>query len=78
MIFDSFIKEGEKKGKESQEYKTAHDKYMNLFKLDKQKEAHILSPNQYLNKMRTLKALKLVVSAVLTGVAVSLSTITLD
>lgn len=78
MIFDSFIKEGEKKGKESQEYKTAHDKYMNLFKLDKQKEAHILSPNQYLNKMRTLKALKLVISAVLTGVAVSLSTITLD
>ncbi len=78
MIFDSFIKEGEKKGKDSQEYKVAHDKYMNLFKLDKQKEAHILSPNQYLNKMRTLKALKLVVSAVLTGVAVSLSTITLD
>ena len=78
MIFDSFIKEGEKRGKESQEYKTAHDKYMNLFKLDKQKEAHILSPNQYLNKMRTLKALKLVISAVLTGVAVSLSTITLD
>lgn len=78
MIFDSFVKEGEKQGKNSEEYKTAHNRYLEAFKLNKSKDVKILSPTQYLTKTRGLKAVKLVGSAVLTGVAVSLSTITLD
>ena len=78
MIFDSFVKEGEKQGKNSEEYKNAHNRYLEAFKLNKSKDVKILSPTQYLTKTRGLKAVKLVGSAVLTGVAVSLSTITLD
>lgn len=78
MIFDSFVKEGEKQGKNSDEYKSAHNRYLEAFKLNKSKDVKILSPTQYLTKTRGLKAVKLVGSAVLTGVAVSLSTITLD
>lgn len=78
MIFDSFVKEGEKQGKLSEQYKAAHDRYLEAFKLNKSKDVKILSPTQYLAKTRGLKAVKLVLSAVLTGVAVSLSTITLD
>lgn len=75
MIFNSFIKEGEKRGKQSEQYKTAHNKYMEMFCASISKEIKAVSPNAYLAKERGVKALKLVVSSVLTGVAITEATI---
>ena len=78
MIFNSFVKEGEKRGKTSEQYKTANKKYMDMFCANLSKEIKTQSPSQYLAKVRGIKSVSLVLSAVLTGVAVSLSSITTD
>ena len=78
MIFNSFVKEGEKRGKLSEQYKTANKKFMDLFCSNLSKEVKTQSPAQYLAKVRGIKSLSLVCSAVLTGVAVSLSSIMTD
>lgn len=78
MIFDSFLKEGEKKGKQSEQYKRANEKFMSLFCLDLSSEVKAVSPRAYMAKQRGVKALKLVLGAVLTGVAIADATISLD
>lgn len=75
MIFNSFVKEGEKQGKMSEQYKAANKKFMDLFCANLSKEIKTVSPTAYLAKERGFKALKLVLSAVLTGVAISEATI---
>lgn len=78
MIFDSFLKEGEKKGKQSEQYKKANDKFMSLYGANLSSEVKAVSPKVFMAKQRGMKALKLVLSAVLTGVAIAEATITLD
>lgn len=78
MIFNSFIKEGEKLGKQSPQYKAANKKFMDLFCANLSKEVKAVSPRVYLAKERGFKALKLVLAAVLTGVAITEATITLN
>lgn len=78
MIFDSFLKEGEKKGKQSEQYKKANEKFMSLFCANLSSEVKAVSPRVFMAKQRGTKALKLVLSAVLTGVAIADATITLD
>lgn len=78
MIFDSFLKEGEKQGKSSKQYKEANEKFMSLFCANLSSEVKAVSPRVFMAKQRGMKALKLVLSAVLTGVAIADATITLD
>ena len=78
MIFDSFLKEGEKKGKQSEQYKKANEKFMSLYGANLSHEVKAVSPKVFMAKQRGMKALKLVLSAVLTGVAIAEATITLD
>ena len=78
MIFDSFLKEGEKKGKQSEQYKRANEKYMSLYGANLSREIKAVSPRVFMAKQRGVKAIKLVLSAVLTGVAIAEATITLD
>ena len=78
MIFDSFLKEGEKKGKQSEQYKRANEKYMSLYGANISREVKTVSPRVFIAKQRGVKALKLVLSAVLTGVAIAEATINLD
>lgn len=78
MIFDSFLKEGEKKGKQSEQYKKANEKFMSLYGANLSREVKAVSPKVFMAKQRGVKALKLVLSAVLTGVAIAEATITLD
>ena len=78
MIFDSFLKEGEKKGKQSEQYKKANEKFMSLYGTNLSREVKAVSPRVFMAKQRGVKALKLVLSAVLTGVAIAEATITLD
>lgn len=78
MIFDSFLKEGEKKGKQSEQYKKANDKFMSLYGANLSHEVKAVSPKVFMAKQRGMKAIKLVLGAVLTGVAIAEATITLD
>ena len=78
MIFDSFLKEGEKKGKQSEQYKRANEKYMSLYGANLSREVKAVSPRVFMAKQRGVKALKLVLSAVLTGVAIAEATINLN
>ncbi len=78
MIFDSFLKEGEKKGKQSEQYKKANEKYMSLYGANLSREVKTVSPRVFMAKQRGVKALKLVLSAVLSGVVIAEATMTLN
>lgn len=78
MIFNSFVREGEKRGKLSENYKNAYQRWLTLFNDKLSREAKTQSPAAFLAKTRGIKALGLIVSAVLTGVAIGSATIMLD
>ncbi|MDO5331798.1 MAG: hypothetical protein Q4E99_03885 [Bacillota bacterium] len=78
MIFNSFVREGEKRGKLSENYKNAYQRWLALFDDKLSREAKTQSPAAFLAKTRGIKALGLIVSAVLTGVAIGSATIMLD
>lgn len=78
MIFNSFVNEGVKRGKSSANYKNASERFMRLFNKELHKEVKTQSPREYLAKTRGFKAVKLIFSAVLTGVAIGSATIALD
>lgn len=75
MIFNSFVKEGEKQGKKSEQYKAANKKFMDVFCKNLSKEVKAQSPRAFLAKARGMKAISLTISAVLTGVAIAEATI---
>ena len=76
MIFNAFVKEGEKRGKQTEQYKEANKKYMDLFCKNLNNEIKVPSPAVYLAKTRGIKALKLVIGAVSTGIVIADMTIT--